>query len=177
MSTALFPLKYAQLAVALQAVNGASFISIDTETDPRLKGGKSNPHKGAVKKVMVGASVMVFQNKNSSGYDNMVKRRLEKEGKNADSFTLSPRTWGTRIPETPFIEHNGKYYLEVIFLHSGDVHYELNGEVIDKADVEGLDEAVTEAKQGGLNDKVIIRTFQLESLREVRINHQAIQVN
>lgn len=177
MSTHLFPLKYAGLAAAMQSVNGASFISIDTETDPRLTGGKSNPHKGHVKKVMTGANVMVFQNKTVSGYNEMVKRRLSKEGKNPDSFKLSPRAWGERIPNTPFIEHNGKYYLEVIFLGSGDVHYELDGADIAKDAVIGLPAPKEEARQGGLNDKVIIRTFALDSLRNVRINHNEVKVN
>ena len=72
-------------------VSGSSFVGIDTVTVPVLTGGKKNPHAGRVTKVMVGASVMVFQNKNSNGYENMVQRRLAKEGKNPESFVLGHR--------------------------------------------------------------------------------------
>ena len=151
-------------------INGATFISLTTSTDPRLLGGKDNAHKGHVKKVMTGANVMVFQNKNVHGYDAMVKRRLEKEGKDPNSFSLSPRAWGTRVPNTPFVEHKGNYYLEVIFLHAGEVHYELDGQPIAEADVIGLPPVKEEGHQGGLSDKVIIRTFKVDSITSLKIN-------
>jgi len=151
-------------------VSGATFISIDTETEPKLKGGKSNPLQGRVKKIMTGASVMVFQNKNINGYDAMVKRRLEKEGKDPASFKLSPRKWGTRLPNTPIVEHKGQYYLEVIFLNSGEVHYEVDGVRTPAAQIEGLVAERQEAVQGGLSDKVIIRTFKVSSLVNITIN-------
>lgn len=160
------------LRTLLENVNGATFISIDTSTEPKLTGGKKNAYKGRVRKIMTGANVMVFQNKNSSGYDNMVKRRLVKEGKAPESFNLSPRSWGTRLPNTPIVEHKGSYYLEVIFLNKGDVHYEVDGVVTDPATITGLQGYEGEARQGGLNDKVIIRTFKIDSLTSITINKQ-----
>jgi hypothetical protein len=158
--------------VIKNSVNGASFISINTETEPTLKGGKSNPHKGRVRKVMIGANVMVFQNKMINGYDAMVKRRLEKEGKNPASFALSPRAWGRRLAGLPIVEHNEKYYLEVIFLKSGEVHYEMDGVKVDPDIIIGLELGKEEGKQGGLDDKVIIRTFKMDSITSITINNQ-----
>ena len=156
-------------------INGTTFISLTTSTEPRLTGGKSNPYKGRVKKITTGSNVMVFQNKNIHGYDAMVKRRLAKEGKNPASFVLSPRKWGVRVPNSPFVEHNGAYYLEVIFLKSGDTHYELDGIVFDHTNKAnqirlGLNLDKVEGHQGGLNDKVIIRTFKIDSITELTIN-------
>lgn len=151
-------------------VNGTTFISIDTNTEPKLRGGKKNPFLGRVRKIMTGATVMVFQNKNVNGYDAMVKRRLEKEGKNPESFRLSPRAWGERLPNTPIVEHNGQYYLEVIFLNSGEVHYEVDGRRVDPEQIEGLMFDREEGRQGGLNDKVIIRTFKIDSIVNITIN-------
>jgi len=168
------PQQYAGLERALLAASGATFVGLTTNTDPRLTGGKSNPHKGHVRKVMEGANVMVFQNQQSSGYDNMVKRRLEQEGKDPTTFQLSPRAWGHRIPGTPFIEHKGKYYLEVIFLRTGKVRYELDGHHIDKELVQGLPPR-SEADQGGLENKVVIRTFSLDSITEVRVNKETFR--
>lgn len=155
-------------------VNGMTFIGLDTTTTPKLKGGKSNPQQGRVRKHMKGANVMVFQNKSINGYDAMVKRRLEQEGKDPETFNLSPRTWGQRIAGTPFVEHNGQLYLEVIFLHSGEVSYTLDGQEIDKSDVIGLADDKKEGHQGGLSDKVIIRTFKVDSIDRVTINKETV---
>ena len=160
------------LRTLLESVNGASFIKINTSTVPKLTGGKSNPFKDRVRKITTGANVMVFQNKNSNGYENMVKRRLEKEGKSAESFNLSPRKWGERLPNTPIVEHKGAYYLEVIFLNKGVTHYEVDGVKTDPSTITGLSGYDGEAEQGGLNDKVIIRTFKIDSLTSITINKE-----
>ena len=172
--TTLFPLKYASLATAIQKEEGLSRVFIDTETSPKLTGGKSNPQQGRIKKVNVGSKVLFFRNTDGSGYANMVKRRLEKEGKDPETFKLSPRSWGHRIPNTPFIHHEDKkgethFYLEVIFLESGKTHYEMDGIKIDERLIVGLPYK-TESRQGGLSNKVTIRSFKLESLRRVSIN-------
>lgn len=152
------------------SVSGTTFISITTSTVPRLSGGKGNSHIGNTRKVTVDSNVMVFQNKTKHGYEGMVKRRLEKEGKNPNSFVLGDRVWGTRIPETPFVEHNGEFYLEVIFLHAGETHYELAGAVVPANLINGLPDTPAEGHQGGLNDKVIIRTFKISSLTSMVVN-------
>lgn len=158
-----------KLSTLFSAVNGNTFVGIDTKTVPTLSGGKSNPMQGRVTKVMTGASVMVFQNKNSNGYENMVKRRLEKEGKNPESFSLGKRTWGTRVEGTPVVEHKGQEYLEVIFLKSGEVSYELDGKPVDKSAIVGLKE-VEPSGQGGLDNTVYIRTFAKDSITKVKFD-------
>ena len=154
----------------MKKVNGATFISIDSSTEPRLTGGKKNPHIGRVRKVTEGASVMVFQNKTTNAYENMVNKRLGKEGKS--TFTLSPRTWGTRVPNLPFVEHKGSHYMEVIFLSSGDTTYTLDGVPTPATDIIGLAPKPDEAAQGGLNDKVIIRTFKVANINKITIDKE-----
>lgn len=164
------------LEALMKDVNGSTFIGIDTETLVTLKGGKKNPYQGRVTKKVTGSNVMVFQNKTTNGYENMVKRRLEVEGKKPDSFDLSPRAWGTRRNGEPFVDHKGETYLEVIFLKAGEVQYNLDGKPCTQQDMirlmkNGLETDKPEGKQGGLEDKVIIRTFKLESVKAVTINH------
>lgn len=160
-------------------VNGNSFVGLDTETKVALRGGKKNPMLGRVNKKTTRSRVMVFQNRLSNAYDNMVKRRLEAEGKDPNSFVLSPRVWGERIPNTPFVRHINKdgqlkHYLEVIFLAAGKSEYLLDGKHIDKEMIEGLPEAellVSDNVQGGLENQVIIRTYDVASLTGIRIDN------
>ena len=155
---------------ALNNLEGGTFVGLDTETQVKLKGGKKNPMQGRVTKRMEGATVMCFSNANSNAYENMVKRRLVAEGKNADDFQLGERAWGQRIAGTPFVEHNGKHYLEVIFMRAGNTVYFLDGQPIAKANIEGLEDAPEGNGQGGLDDKVVIRTFALDSVIALRAN-------
>ena len=152
---------------AFAALEGGTFVGLDTETPVKLKGGKKNPQQGRVTKVMKGAQVMSFSNTNGSAYDAMVRRRLEAEGKDADSFELSPRAWGERISGTPFVEHKGEHYLEVIFLKAGEVQYQLDGQSVPESEIEGLPDK-QEGQQGGLENKVVIRTFKLENVTALR---------
>jgi hypothetical protein len=148
---------------------GGTFVGIDTQTEVKLKGGKKNPHQGRVTKVMRGAQIMVFTNSETNAYDAMVRRRLEAEGKDPDSFKLGERAWGVRIAGTPFVEHKGEYYLETIFMRAGSVEYQLDGVSIDKADIEGLEErGVNPDSQAGLENRVVIRTFKLDSIMGLR---------
>lgn len=165
--------KQQKLMSALANVSGASFISIDTLTTETLTGGKKNPMQGRVTKKTTGASVMVFQNKNGSAYQAMVERRLAAEGKDPSSFTLGERKWGERIKNTPFITHKGELYLEVIFLKAGKSEYFLDGKPIAKSDIQGIEKsAPNEESQGGLDNKVVIRTFRAESITAIRVDKQ-----
>lgn len=152
---------------AFKSLAGGTFVGMDTLTSVTLTGGKKNPQQGRVTKRMTGATVMCFSNTNGSAYDAMVKRRLEAEGKDPATFELSPRAWGNRIAGTPFVEHKGAHYLEVIFLRAGAVQYLLDGKEVDISEIEGLPEK-REGEQGGLENKVVIRTFALDSIVALR---------
>jgi hypothetical protein len=67
------------------------------------------------------------------------------------------------------VEHKGNYYLEVIFVSAGDVYYTLDGRLVSPSEIQGLPEA-KEGGQGGLENKVVIRTYALESLTHVRVD-------
>jgi hypothetical protein len=161
-------MKHAQLINAVAGINGASFVGLDTHTDVVLTGGKGNPQQGRVTKRMIGATVMSFQNKHFSAYEAMVQRRLTAEGKDPEAFVLSERAWGVRLPNMPIVEHKDEYYLEVIFLKPGVVVYELDGNAVDKSFIIGL-KSSSGGEQGGLEDKVILRTFKASSITELRI--------
>ena len=165
-------------------VNGGTFVGIDCVTIEKLnktiknedgtfaKGedGKrlQNPHFGQVKKLNFGSQVMVFQNKNSSSYENMTKKRMAAAGVNPDNFELQPHVWADRITNTPIIEKRSDRtckYLEVIFMKSGETSFELNGKAIDKKDIIGR-----KPKSEGL---VPIRAYAMESIVSFRLDKQS----
>lgn len=162
-------LTYTVAQKLLDTINGAGFAGIDTVTAVKLTGGKSNPQQGRVTKLHNGANVMLFTNKKTNAYKAMVERRLTAEGKKASDFQLQPRKWGKRVENSPFVEHNGEYYIEVIFLKAGTSEYELDRKPVNKADIVGLPK-VKAGGQGGLEDNVIIRTYKLSSIRAIRID-------
>lgn len=153
-------------------INGNTKIAITTETEPKLKGGMKNPHQGQVIKRMEGGQVMIFQNKKVNGYVAMISRRLIAEGKDPSTFVLSPRKWGTRREDMPFVDHHvdgeHRIYLEVIFLKPGKITYYLNGMPIKKEFIQGLEDK-EEGEQGGLENKVIIRSFNIKNIKEISI--------
>lgn len=163
--------KRIEIPTLMAAVNGSTIINITTATTLPLLGGKANPMAGKVLKVTTGTSVMVFQNKKTNGYAAMVQRRLNKEGKNVE-FTLSPRKWGKRVPDMPIVEHGDERYLEVIVLKTGDVHYEYQGKVIAPTAIQGMKPEPEKAEQGGLDDKVIIKAYNFDSIRSMTINKE-----
>jgi len=157
-------------------IKGATFVGLDTETVVDLKGGKKNEMQGRVTKVMTGALVQVFaRGGEGGGYENKVNRRLDKEGKEVE-FEVGPRKWGTRLEGKPFVEHKGELYLEVIFERPGESHYLLDGKPIQAAEIIGLDEGPVKAgEQGGLEDKVILRTFKFDSIKALRVNKTEVK--
>ena len=158
----------------VSGLKGSSFVGLDTLTDVKLLGGKANPMQGNVQKAVIGSSVMIFSNKNSNGYENMVCRRLKQEGKETE-FEVKPRTWGIRIENTPLVAHKDEYYLEVIFLKSGQSSYFLEGKPIKKELIQGLDNKA-ESEQGGLDNKVIIRSYKVSSICRITINKEVYMV-
>jgi hypothetical protein len=144
----------ANIREILKNVNGASFISIDTITPVKLAGGKKNPFQGRVTKSVKGSNVMVFQNKTTNAY----------------AFEVGPRSWGERIKNTPFVEHNGQLYLEVIFLSAGERQMLVDGRPYNGA-IEGLADNEQAGEQGGLSDKVIIRTYNVANITHITVDH------
>ena len=166
---------YSKAKSVISKVRGSAFAGIDTLTEVKLTGGKKNPMQGRVTKETVGSNVIVFNDISSNAYEQMVKRRMEKEGLDPENFEVKERKWGRRVGSSPFIEHKGNYYLETIFISSGKTSYFLDGEPIRESEIEGLKKPTPSPEsQGGIKNKVIIRTYNLESIQQLRILKQIV---
>lgn len=167
---------------ALEALKGTTFIGLDTETVPVLKGGKKNPMQGKIKKLCKGHQVILY---GTPGYEAKVKRHLVAEGKNPESFKAGPLPWGEHIPGTPFIDNKGERYLQVVFLKPAkDIEYlatteivlpeAINnrfryseGEYINKNDIPGLEDR-TGSEHQGLDNQVVVRAYKISSITGLR---------
>jgi hypothetical protein len=168
-------MKKETLFSAMSTVSGNTFVGLDMVSTVKLKGGKKNEQQGRVQKQITGAVIQVFQNKGVNGYEAMVKRRLVAEGKSAEDFTLGERAWGKRIDNMPIVEHtkdgDTKYYVEGIFQQVGEVQYLLDGKPVALEDIEGLDAPSSSSTgQGGLDNKVAIRTIDVQNIKTMRVN-------
>lgn len=168
-------MKYEDLKFVFKDTHGTAFIGLDTTSSVVLKGGKKNPLQGRVEKRVIGSNVMVAFGEGSV-YEGVVKRRMIAEGKDPSTFELKPRKWGIRIDGTPYIEHGDKNYLECIFIKAGEVSYLVDGVETNPADIEGLElkadkedeEPKEDTTQGGIENKVIIRTYSVDSIDRIR---------
>lgn len=162
--------KLKTLKEILATVTSASVVSLCTETKVTLQGGKANAFQGRVTKRSVGSSVMVFAN-NDDSYVNIVRRRLAAEGKDPEAFERQERRWGKPVDGTPFIEHGGEYYLEVVYLREGATEYMVDGKPLAEGElIPGLPASPRAGNQGGLDDKVVVRTYKVSSIREISVD-------
>lgn len=162
-------MKLAEFNHLLAKLSGNTFISMDCTTEPKLSGGKSNPHQGRVVKKTLGLRVQVFTNQTKNAYEAMVNRRRAAEG-NAEPFKVAPLQWGTHIPGSPLIEHKGALYLQVVCHDAGESHYLLDGEVTPKEAIIGLPKPQGSGRQELADEnQVVVRTFKLDSLSAMRM--------
>lgn len=162
-------------------LSGASFVTINTTTTPKLNktlvtddGRIENPYFDKVTKQSK-LNCQIFQNKVKNGYEEMVKRRMVKEGKDPETFELQPRKWGVRLPNLPIIEHKGEYYLEVIVHNTLSSEYIYNNKSVKSTEIKGWPSSGDpEKSQGGIEDKVEIRSIKLSNIKEIHIGGEVL---
>jgi hypothetical protein len=144
------------LQLLLARVNGCTFATIDSTTKPMP----------GLRKVTTGTRVLLFTNKEGSGYEEIVKRRLIEAGKDPRNFVLSDLPWGEKIPNTPIIANRGFYYLQTIVLKPGQsVGYVGNREVNPD------DYCPPRRTNQGLpkEDEVVVSTYRLDHIDRIAL--------
>lgn len=158
---------------ACKAIRGVTFANVDTLTEVKLSGGKSNPHLGKVFKLSKGIPVILAKTPNEQGspaYEMAVNRRLKEEGKEA-SFVSQGLAAHYEPVEFPVIRHIDKGTMYLMATYTGkarEVSYLLDGQPIAKEDIIGYPKPSAKTGQGGLENQVQIRTPKLESIVELR---------
>jgi hypothetical protein len=106
----------------------------------------------------------------------MVKRRLAEIGKEPECFEVKDLPWGSRIPDTPLIVHHGKYYLQTIVLREGEERMFVGNVELAPEEFSAFTRKSNVGEyQCGLGDRaVIVRTYKLESLKELRLMGETV---
>jgi hypothetical protein len=160
----------AQLTAILFAIKGHKFLTITTETEPRMRK-TSNPYfvNGQcvlIKRTTANVS-MNFE------YANVVNNRRAKEG-NEEKFVPQPRKWGERVPGTCFVQHQGAMYMELHYKSEPSVVEYIdtrNNTTVPAADVEQwLQTRSSNAEHQGLEKEVILRDVKIQNIRECKVN-------
>lgn len=143
-----------EVMALLKAINGCTFATLDTVTHP----------VAGVRKEVIGENVILFTNKKVSGYENMVKRFMEKAGKDPRAFEVGDLPWGERVPDTPLIFHKGQYYLQTILLNEGETRYMIGERQADPI-------ALGIRKRRG---PVLVNCYKLESIHKITLMGETV---
>ena len=143
--------------------NGHSFVGLTTLTDARAKK-TNNPFGKILKKTRLLANIGFH-------YANSLDSQAKREGKEID-FDIKPRRWGVRMPNTPLVKHNDKYYLEYKAENVQSVEYFTEeGEQIEKSQIEEfLPKPRHSSTQNDLDKKIILRDVAIENIISLRIS-------
>ena len=156
--------------------DGARFASIVSTTDARVKkssndGTETNPNfKDTVKT----SKALIILN---HIYSNSVQNQRTREGDDTQ-FVAHPRTWGTRISGTSFVEHKDTLYLEVKVESSLGYEYfvKSTGEHLDKDDVHQFITPRRESGRQQVANPVIIRDYKVSNLEYVTMNGMTVRL-
>lgn len=142
------------LKTLLRQFKGATFASLDATFSP-------NP---GIRCVSRGERVILYRTNGMSGYEAMVKRKLEAAGKNPDLFTVGDLPWGQRVEDLPLIYHHGKHYLQTICLAPGLRRYfSVTGRELS----EGA--ALAGKKRRYAPEGVYVNTYDIEHIDALRL--------
>lgn len=161
----------------LENVQNGQFAGIDIKTIPTIrktvdvfddKGKKTrvpNLFYGNVEKLVTGSRVFI-----GASYEKMIERRMKELNIPVENFEAGTLPWGSYVDGGfPVIKHNGKFYLRVIFESSGKTEYFFEGRKTNLDEIIGLSvPKVTDNSQGGINNKVIVRTIDFNNIVKIR---------
>jgi hypothetical protein len=146
------------LEALISQIDGCCYATVDAETRPA----------DGIVKVTTGKRVLLFANRDCSGYQELVHRRLLAAGKNPQDFVLQDLPWGERIGNSPLIGHKGKIYLQCVELTPGDSKFYI---AVSMKEVDPNDLHLRERRtnQGLGADSVYVCTYDISHITRVAL--------
>lgn len=151
-----------RLLLMLASIRGASFATVTTRTDARLR--KTGNPFGHVEKISRVNVTLGFQ------YAGSVNRQRVREDSTPD-FVSMPRQWGQRSEQTPLlIEHKGKLYLETKVERSlGHSYMAENGEILSDEQVRPFLPTRGASRQE-VEKEILVRDYAIDSIVAIAFN-------
>jgi hypothetical protein len=155
-------LSASDLPAFFSGIKGATFATIVTNTDARVKA--ACPFGRNVRKVSRVNVCLGFQ------YENAVNRQREREGDEPD-FKAEPRAWGERIKGTFLVRHDsGKLYLETKVERSLGCEYrDAAGNLIPADAIAPYLPNRSGSGRQEVEKPVLVRDYALDSIRAVSL--------
>lgn len=157
-----------ELIKYLNAYRAAKIISLDIETVPAMRK-TDNPYKENCTKSSSITGIVHFD------YENSVNRQLQREGKDFLTFNAQPRKWGTL--DGAWVEHKGKYYLQIKVENSSTPVYYFNNEEIPVEKLEPfLQESHKSHTQCAIDKEIVVRDIKIENIKKIRMDKEEYEV-
>ena len=158
-----------ELMSVLTFRKGAFPIVFVAHTEPRMRK-TGNPFVGNVVKV---SQVNAIINHN---YENSVNNQQRREG-GEGTFEAEKRTWGTRIPGTPLVEHKGQYYLSCKVNGARRRFERLDGTPVADTEIAPfLQERADNSERQGVESEVIVADYKLSAIKHISINGEQFAI-
>ena len=113
-------------------------VTLSWQSYPKLKGGKSNPQQGLVRKVSTAVVTL-------SGTGVYAMRKVQ-EGEFKSVVDVQARKWGVRRGNSCVIDHKGSEYVEFLVDSPIKTTYKLGDNDIAKSDVVGLPDRASDSE-------------------------------
>ena len=147
-----------ELIDLINEVKGVTFVSVDIESEPRMRK-TDNPYMGATKQVSLSGAV-------NYDYGHSVNLQLDREDKEAN-FQVQKRAWGEHVDN--WVVHKGNHYLPIKIENASDPTYVYDGEEVN---VEELKPFLYESKkpktQEDVTKEIIVRDVKIDSIKHIR---------
>jgi len=148
-----------ELLALLNSVRGATFATIITKTDARLR--KTGNTLGPVFKVSRVNVTLGFQ------YDNAVNRQRSRENNVPADFESAPRAWGEKISPM-LVQHKGKIYLETkVEKALGHEYQNGKGESLSQDDVAPFLPKRSTSSRQKTEKEILVRDYALSSIQGI----------
>lgn len=151
-----------------KSIKNVDILEIETITVPKTKSGcPYEVIKLTKRRVKVGGKLSLK--------DEIEANQLA-EG-HEPNYSLSARTWGSKVAGTPFVEHNGEVYLPCIVESNLDTVY-LDTNTGDPMDMSLLSPWLVKPrepkKQAGIVKKAVYRSYNLNAIISVRLINDTV---
>jgi len=163
------------------AHKGLNFIGATTITEVKLNKTAVITHADGIQEKIRNPYAQVLKKSVLCGqlgaiYENAIARQAEKDG--VAPHESKPLPWGTMSADRFFIHHKGEDYLRLIVTRSleSPVYFLADGTIINKEDIAPFLPAPSESStQENLTKKIVVRTYKMSSLRQVRLGKESLE--